>query len=265
MGKINFGIISPHPPLLIPEIGGSRIAEVAKTKKSLEMVSKRLTELDPDTIVFFTPHGDISYYEINIYDSLSFEGNFGQFGLENIVYKAKGDPAFARYIAKTALAYDIPCKNTDEQFLDHGIMVPLHFIKQAGAEKEIIPIAISFFGLDQLYEFGAALQNAVSKSDKKVAVVASADMSHRLFKGAPSGYNPNGKIFDDKLVELVGKNDVEGILGFDMELAEAAGQDAIWSIAMLLGALNNIDAKCEVLSYEGPFGVGYMVAKYEVN
>ena len=62
---------------------------------------------------------------------------------------------------------------------------------------------------------------------------------------------------------MVKNYDVKGILGFDDALADEAGQDALWSIAILLGALDGLKVKHEVLSYEGPFGVGYMVASFE--
>ena len=92
-----------------------------------------------------------------------------------------------------------------------------------------------------------------------------ADMSHRLTEDAPAGYSPQGKVFDEKLVGLVKNYDVEGIMNFDPDLAEEAGQDALWSIAILLGALEGKKVKPEVLSYEGPFGVGYMIAALEVE
>lgn len=58
---------------------------------------------------------------------------------------------------------------------------------------------------------------------------------------------------------------MQGIIDFPSDLADAAGQDALWSIAILLGALDGLKVKHEVLSYEGPFGVGYMVATFEPN
>ena len=90
-------------------------------------------------------------------------------------------------------------------------------------------------------------------------------MSHRLEKDSPSGYHPNGRVFDEKLVELVSRDDVQGILDIDKQLSEDAGQDSLWSVAILLGILDGLDRRSEFLSYEAPFGVGYMVAKYEVN
>jgi aromatic ring-opening dioxygenase LigB subunit len=96
-----------------------------------------------------------------------------------------------------------------------------------------------------------------------VAIIASADMSHRLTPDAPAGFSPRGKEFDEKLVELIRNYDVPGLLDFDPGLADEAGQDALWSIAILFGALAGQKVKHELLSYEGPFGVGYMTATFE--
>jgi AmmeMemoRadiSam system protein B len=147
--------------------------------------------------------------------------------------------------------------------LDHGALVPLYFPQAAGIKKPVLPMAIAFMPLPKLFEFGKSLASTVKRMKRKVAVIASADMSHRLTPDAPAGYSPRGKEFDEKLVELVKNYDVNGILNFDPALAEEAGQDALWSIAVLLGALDGLKVKHEVLSYEGPFGVGYMVAAFE--
>ena len=126
-----------------------------------------------------------------------------------------------------------------------------------------MPIAIGFLPLRKLFEFGQALAKTTDRLGRKVCLLASADMSHRLTQDAPSGFSPRGKEFDEQLVKLVENYDVNGILNFDEELAEEAGQDALWSIAILLGALAGKIVKPEILSYEGPFGVGYMVAALE--
>jgi AmmeMemoRadiSam system protein B len=263
MGNIIYGMISPHPPIVVPQIGGKRLADVEKTKKSLEEASKKLKATKPDTIIIITPHGEVSQTTIHVYSSHIFEGDFSSFGMSNVKMSAKGDADLAHRIIKEAQADRILAAEIQESWLDHGVMVPLNYIQAAGTRASILPIAIALSPLRELFKFGKSLQKAIATSDKQVAVVASADMSHRLTPDAPAGYNPKGAEFDKKLVDLVKKNDVEAILGFDSVLAEEAGQDALWSIAILLGAIDGLPLKGEVLSYEGPFGVGYMVAKYE--
>lgn len=262
--SIVFGAIMPHPPILIPEIGGGRIKEAERSKRALEEAAKRIKAKDPDTIIVTTPHGEVGQSSVPIYISHVFEGNFGYFGMTKPTFSFKGDPDLGREVIKTANEEGVSVSQITETFLDHGILVPLYYPYVAGVRKPILPIAVAFQPLKKLYDFGKVLAKAIEKSQKKVVVIGSADLSHRLTPDAPAGYDPKGKEFDEKLVEYVKHMDVNSILNFDPETAERAGQDALWSIAILLGALSGYKVKHEVLSYEGPFGVGYMVATFEV-
>jgi AmmeMemoRadiSam system protein B len=261
MGKIVFGAIMPHPPILVPEIGKGRIKEVEKSKNALEEISRRMKGRNPDVVVVITPHGEVGQASIPVYTGHVFEGSFSMFGASKPVFTFKGDPELGQAVIKDCdFASSCP-----ETLLDHGVLVPLYFPQAAGVKKSVLPIAIGFLPLAKLFEFGKSLAKTIARLDRKVAIIASADMSHRLTPDAPAGYSPRGKVFDDKLVELVRNYDVKGILNFDAALADEAGQDALWSIAILLGALDGLKVRHEVLSYEGPFGVGYMVAAFEAE
>ena len=259
--SIVFGAIMPHPPILIPGIGGKRLKEAEKSKKALEEISRRIRAQDFDTVVIVTPHGDVGQASVPVYTSHVFEGSFASFGMPRPNFVFKGDPELGLAAVKdSALASSCP-----ETLLDHGALVPLYYPFTGGLKKVILPIAIAFMPLSKLFEFGRSLVKTSDRLNRKILLIASSDMSHRLTKDAPSGYSPQGKVFDEKLVELVRNNDAKGILNFDPALADEAGQDALWSIAILLGALDGKKVKNEVLSYEGPFGVGYMVASFEVE
>jgi len=259
--SIIFGAIMPHPPILVPQIGKDRLSGAVKSVKALEEISQRIKALDFDTLVVVTPHGEVGQASVPVYTGHVFEGDFAAFGEGKTAFTFKGDSELALAIVKdTPLA--AACSET---LLDHGILVPLYYPQAAGIKKPIVPVAIAYMPLSKLFEFGKALVKTSDRLGRKVCLIASADMSHRLTQDAPGGYSPRGKEFDEKLVELVKNYDVDGILKFDPDLAEDAGQDALWSLAILLGALDGKTVKTEVLSYEGPFGVGYMVAAMEVQ
>ncbi len=259
---IKFGMISPHPPILVPPVGGLRIKDADRSQRALREAARRLKiiERDIDTIVIITPHGSVLGSTVPVYSNPVFEGDFSSFGASKPRFSFKGDPELAVAVIKENPNL---ISRTPETTLDHGALVPLYYVAEAGIKKPLLPIGISFLPLPKLFEFGRLLAAAADKLKRRIAVIASADMSHRLTEDAPAGFDPSGKIFDDKLVDLVRRYDVQGILNFDPELAETAGQDALWSIAVLLGALDGKSVKQEVLSYEGPFGVGYMVATFE--
>ena len=260
-----FGAIMPHPPILVPEIGGKRIREAEASKKAFEEASKRLKAKDFDTLVIITPHGEVGQAAVPVYTSHVFEGDFGNFGYSKPSFSFKGDPELGLALVKEAEKSGMRASSINESFLDHGALVPLSYTYSSGIRKPILPIAIAFVPLTDLFDFGKALSKIAGELGRKIAIIGSADMSHRLSEDAPSGFHPRGKEFDEKLVELVKKYDVKGILNFDEALAQVAGQDALWSIVILLGALDGLKVEHEVLSYEGPFGVGYMVATFDVK
>lgn len=256
--SIVFGAVLPHPPILIPRIGKEKIKAADKSKKALEEIARRLKAKDFDTLVVITPHGEIGHASVPVYTGHVFEGTFTLFGMDRPIFNFKGDPEFG-----LALVKNNPLATaSQETMLDHGALVPLFYPHAIGLKKPILPIAIAFIPLSKLFDFGKSLADTAEKLGRKIAIIASADMSHRLSPDAPSGFSPRGKEFDEKLVSLIENYDVNGLLKFDPDLAEEAGQDALWSISILLGALDGKKVKPEVLSYEGPFGVGYMVVDF---
>lgn len=260
MQNIVLGAIMPHPPILIPEIGQKRIKEAQNSANALENIGRQIKSKEFDTIIVITPHGEVGQASVPVYTGHVFEGNFRMFGGKQ-TYNFRGDPELGLGIIRDCdFASSCP-----ESLIDHGALVPLYFPVAAGVKKQILPIAIAFMPLSKLFEFGKSMAKTIARLNRKVVIIASADMSHRLTPDAPAGYSPRGKEFDEKLVEIVKNYDVKGLLEFDPVLADEAGQDSLWSIAILWGALQGMKVKHEVLSYEGPFGVGYMVASFEPN
>ncbi|NQU16461.1 MAG: MEMO1 family protein [Candidatus Saganbacteria bacterium] len=263
MNYVKYGAILPHPPILIPFIGRETIKLAKASQDALKAVAKKLKSLEKelDLIVIITPHGAVSNAAVPVYASPVFEGNFSAFGVPKPNFGFKGCPEFAIELVKEA---GLAASRSPETILDHGVLVPLYYPYEEKISLPILPIAIGFLSLKELYEFGKMIQLVAKKLGKRIAVIGSADMSHCLTRGAPSGYNPRGAEFDKKLVDCIRQYNIDEILNFPNDLAQAAGQDALWSIAILLGALDGLKCKHEVLSYEGPFGVGYMVATFQV-
>jgi len=72
-------------------------------------------------------------------------------------------------------------------------------------------------------------------------------------------------ITDEKIMELLKAGDSQSIVNMDTKLVEKAGECGFRSILILLGVLNNFNYKTEILSYEAPFGVGYLVANLKLE
>lgn len=145
---------------------------------------------------------------------------------------------------------------------DWGFNVPLHFLAKDVRGIEVKTYLTDFESPKVHFNRG---KEFIKNLDyiKRLAWVASGDMSHRLKEEGPYGLHPSGPKFDKKFIELLKKKDVTGILNLNPRFVEEAGECGLRSFCMLLGALEGakIDWKPEILSYEGPFGVGYLVAR----
>jgi AmmeMemoRadiSam system protein A len=86
-------------------------------------------------------------------------------------------------------------------------------------------------------------------------------LSHRLKPEAPAGYNPRAHLFDELVVEALRSDAAERIIEIDPDLRKLAGECGYRSLLVALGATQDSPRSCEVLSYEAPFGVGYLVAQ----
>ena len=96
---------------------------------------------------------------------------------------------------------------------------------------------------------------------RSVAFVASGDLSHRLKPEAPAGYSPVAHLFDEQVVDALDNNSPKRIIDIDQDLRRLAGECGYRSMLVAFGATQRLPLSCEVLNYEAPFGVGYLVAQ----
>jgi aromatic ring-opening dioxygenase LigB subunit len=260
-----FGAICPHPPILIPQIGQENLGKVEKTIQAYLKLEKKLIEAKPDVLIIVSPHTLIDPDQFNILNEKQLAGDFGQFGDQETVLNFRNDLGLVISIKKQAKKNNIPIRLMESNELDHGMLVPLFYLTSGALDNlPIVGMGFSFLPFDIHFQFGKLIGDVAKKTKKRVAIIASGDLSHRLTPDAPTGYSIEGKKFDQKLIELLKKNKIQEILKMDPILIEKAGECGLRSILILLGTLNNFSYKTEILSYEGPFGVGYLTTSFSI-
>lgn len=264
---LSFAAICPHPPLIIPTIGKPEdLKLVSNTIKEMEKISEIFHKSEVETLILISPHGPLQFDQFTINQSSSFQGNLHNFGDFETEFIFRNDRELIKTIEKNCRNQKIPIRLVDILDLDHGSLVPLYFLSNKSKHDfKLIHLAFSFLDFKAHFDFGKIIQSAIKDNPKKIGIVASGDLSHRSTKNAPGGYSPEGKKFDEKLIKLIEKKDVQGILNLDLDFVEAAGECGLRSILILLGVLDGLNWKPEILSYEGPFGVGYMVVNFKLG
>ncbi len=256
----------PHPPLIIPEVGGGEQRKIQKTINAYNEIARRIALDKPETIVVATPHA-IMYSNYNhLSPGDRAQGDFGRFGRPDVRFQVAYDGDLAKMIAAIAAERMVSAglEGEKDKALDHGTMVPLHFVNAYLSDYKIVRISLS--GLSPLahYELGKAITEASNRLNKKTVFLASGDLSHKLKADGPYGFASEGPAFDAMVTESLASGDFSRLLHFDEGFCDLAAECGLRSFIMMAGALDGKAVKPELLAYEGPFGVGYAVAAFAV-
>lgn len=266
--------VAPHPPIIVPEVGGNSLAEVDSTVRAMGVLRERAGAVAPETIVLMSPHSPLARSHMGVSLASAYRGSLALFQAPQARIEAAGDQTLAEAILEESVGHGIPAAITashDEVVeLDHGAMVPLWYLMGA-LEKpcDLVELGFSYLSLEEHVRFGEAVGRVMMASPTRVVYVASSDLSHRLLPGAPAGYDPRGAEFDQAVADTFAAGDWEALLSIDPGLVRAAGECGYRSLATLSGVIRALTAaggrtRNHMLSYEGPFGVGYMVGEVEI-
>ncbi|HXM33964.1 MAG TPA: AmmeMemoRadiSam system protein A, partial [Pyrinomonadaceae bacterium] len=259
--SIVFAGIAPHPPIMVPEVGHEAIAEVRDSIEAMALLTERLIASGAETVVLISPHAPLDPNAFVAYQGPNLYGDFANFRAPKTTVEALLDEELLWAIAEDAKHHNYEVFRIRSESMDHGTTVPLYFLQRNGWHGRVVALGYSFLSNDEHLGFGACVKRAVDKVGRPVAFLASGDLSHRLKPEAPAGYNPKAHLFDEEVVAALRANCPNRIIKVDQDLRKLAGECGYRSVLVALGATQDSPSSCEVLNYEAPFGVGYLVAQ----
>lgn len=262
--------VLPHPPLIIPAVGRGREDGISHTVAACREVGRRVETLSPTTIVISSPHSIMYRDYLHISPGAGARGSFSRYGAPDASYQATYNQEFVQALCAAAMAAGLPAGTEGERTpeLDHATMIALHFIEGAYREAghpvdfRVVRMGISGLSPAHHYTMGMLVQRVASILGERVVYVASGDLSHKLLEEGPYGFAPEGPVFDRQTCAAFETGDFLSLLTVDHSLSERAAECGLRSFQMMAGALDRTAVTPELLSYEGPFGVGYGVAAF---
>ena len=270
-------IAVPHPPLIVPAVGRGEQVRIQATIDAYERATRELLALQPDCIVVTSPHAPYFRDAFHVTTDDALDGSMARFNAPHERIHAQCDVQLAREIMAQASAAGIPTVGSDRyrEDMDHGTYVPLYFVREEHARTspgsaDDLPCPIVRIGLSMLSprmhrELGHAIAQAAQVLGRRVAFIASGDLSHKLLPEGPYGFAPEGPVFDERIGQIFSTGHLDELFEFDEDFCEAAAECGLRSFQIMTGALDGLDVHTQLLSNEGPFGVGYGVATCAVH
>jgi AmmeMemoRadiSam system protein A len=252
--KVNFmplvySVFVPHPPIIVPEIGRGEETECSATLAAYREVARNLVEARVDTVLLISPHATLLREGVTIVSDQLISGDFAQFGNPKVKLSFLCHQELVEVFAS-----QLPKGKLYSEKLDHGALVPMYFLNEAGWQGKLLLLSMP---IEQPEVYGQKIGEILKDFPERIALVASGDLSHRLKEDGPYGLHPSGPEFDQRIVRALSR-DPSDIQRFPVEFAEEAGECGWRSLRLALAVQEGMP---KVLSYEGPFGVGYLVAE----
>jgi AmmeMemoRadiSam system protein A/AmmeMemoRadiSam system protein B len=246
---------------MVPEVGREAVSDVRHSIDAMADLTERVIRSGAETVVIISPHAPLERDAFVAYDGPQLYADFANFRAPTTAIQATLDDELLREITRSAAEQNLSTIRIKGHDLDHGTAVPLYFLQRSGWHGSVVALGYSFLSNEDHLRFGNCIRQAVDRLAKPVAFIASGDLSHRLQPGAPAGYNSQAQLFDAEVVEAIQSCATGRIVNLDPELRRAAGECGYRSMLVAIGVAQHLESSCEVISYEAPFGVGYLVAQ----
>lgn len=257
-------VMVPHPPLIVAEIGQGREQVVGQTIDAYQQAAKTLASWNPDTLIVISPHATMykDYFQIAPGDRAT--GDFSAFQAGQVSFDVEYDVPLVDEICALAGERAFPAGKEYplEDALDHGVMVPLYFIRRYMKPVPIIRVGLSGLSLLRHKEFGQIICQAVNNLNRKAAVVASGDLSHYCQPDGPYGFRPQAPEYEERIMEVMGSGNLDALLDFDEAFLQQAGECGHRSFTILSGILSGLSYTSQALSHQDITGVGYGICTY---
>lgn len=259
-------IMVPHPPMIVPEVGRGSEAQITGTTRAYEEAAELVKELRPETIVLTSPHALLYSDYFHISPGKEASGDFGRFGAPQVGFTVTYDTDFVQTLSNLAIKEHFPAGTYGDKMaeLDHGTLVPLYFISKVYPDFDLVRIGLSGESLADHYKLGMMIQAVAERLDRRVVHVGSGDLSHKLKASGPYGFAPEGPVYDEKIMDVMGRAAFGELFDFSDTLCEKASECGHRSFVIMAGALDSLAVETHKLSHADVTGVGYGVCTYRV-
>ncbi len=254
----------PHPPMIVPQIGRGSEAQIEETTRAYEQVADEIAALKPETIIITSPHSVMYSDYIHISPGRKAKGSFAHFRAGQVKFSEEYDEELVNKICLFASQQSFPAGTAGERDaqLDHGTMVPLWFIRRKYDGFKIVRIGLSGLPFTEHYRFGMMLKEASDSLGRKVVIVASGDLSHKLQTYGPYGYVPEGPEYDERIMDVCGRAAFGELLDFDETFCDKASECGHRSFVIMAGAFDGMAVRAMRLSHQDVTGVGYGICTF---
>jgi aromatic ring-opening dioxygenase LigB subunit len=258
--------IVPHPPVLLESIGKEHRDSLKKTIESLHQLNQDLIKNKVDTIIVISSHAPQipQSFTLNLgkleNNEMIYQADLKEYGDFQTEFSWKPD-IYLSYKIKSYLETRAPLQLINQDKLDYGSLVPLSFLCAGLEDCQVLSLSPSNLDNETHRQLGRHLKEIFSNEDKNIAIFVSGDLSHRI----DEKLNPEQLNFDTQLLRYLEQGQGQEITKWDPEFIKQHSACVFQPLLIMIGLLEDYQWKFIKLSYEAPFGVGYLSGYFKLH
>lgn len=260
-------VIMPHPPIARAMVGRGEEKKIQSTLDAYRAASRQIAQDAPETIVIISPHNIFFRDAFYISPGEVYTDSLSRFGASADRVSIPYDTELRDEIIRLCDDKGIP-KVSSTRYAgepDHGSLIPLLFVREAYTDFRVVRIAPSMLSDNMLMEMGRIIERAAAHLGRRMTLIASGDLSHKLLPEGPYGFVKEGPEFDRKVTGMMRSGNLKAFREFSPDFRDRCAECGLPGFIMLSGALENYHVEPDFLSYEGPFGVGYAICTFAIE
>src|SRR3972149_2746334 len=131
MSAIKFACISPHPPIIVPEVGRGREREVQRPIDALEQVAADIAVHRPETAFLMATHGPLNPGAFVLLTAPEAQGDFARWGAPEVSMRFQTDRDLIQAVREEAGRSELPLDAADpwDSALDWSVTVPPYYLR----------------------------------------------------------------------------------------------------------------------------------------
>ena len=261
---LSYAAIVPHPPLAISSVGGEHAKSYKATRRAMFRVGEDLKVLGIETIVLLTPHGERYKDAMAIALHDPFRATVSEFGDMGLVREFFPDAKLADRLQRALRRAGTPGTYSTNEALDHASAVSLLLLEHHVEDLRLVPVTPSASSPRELVDLGNIIRDVIDEHPKRVALLASAELSGRLSELSPGGMHKSAEATDTKLRQAFADGNFVPLLKLSPELLDDIGMVGADALRLFVGVLGETRFRVEEYAYEAPLGVGHLTMAFHL-
>lgn len=160
----------PHPPIMLPEIGGDELQKIASTVRAVQAAARLIVSQKPETLVIMSPHNYVFPDGATLLEAPRLYGNLDAFGYPELAWMSAPTWTWPKKSLKSPPRKPISTASTRPGATVSAIpstststFVPLYYLRQAGFTGQVVLMAPRFDAYDSMSLLGDLVVQAAAR------------------------------------------------------------------------------------------------------